>query len=56
VQFSAAPGNTYVLDGSTDLTHWVPVATNTPVSSPFTWIDSGSSNYPARFYRVRQLP
>ena len=55
-QFSATPGKTYVLEGSTDLTQWVPVATNTPVASPFTWTDFGSSNYPVRFYRVRQLP
>lgn len=56
VQFSATPGVTYVLEGSTNLTQWIPLATNTPVSTPFIWIDSGSSNYPARFYRVRQLP
>ena len=56
VQFSAPTGNTYVLQASTDLVHWVPVETNVPSSSPFTWVDPGASNYPVRFYRVLQLP
>ncbi|HEV2208470.1 MAG TPA: chitobiase/beta-hexosaminidase C-terminal domain-containing protein [Verrucomicrobiae bacterium] len=56
VQFTATVGNTYVLQASTDLINWLPVATNTPATSPFTWVDPGSTNYPMRFYRVLQLP
>ncbi len=55
-QFTATVGNTYVLQASSDLVHWVSVSTNTPTVSPFLWIDPVSSNYPARFYRVLQLP
>lgn len=55
-QFSAATGHTYVLEASTDLVHWAPVATNTPLSSPFSWVDPGASNFPVRFYRVVQQP
>ena len=56
LQFTAATGQSYVLQASTNLLNWVPVSTNTPASSPFFWVDPGASNYPARFYRVIQLP
>jgi hypothetical protein len=52
--FTATVSNTYVLQTSTDLVHWVPLATNVPPSSPFFWVDPGATNYPARFYRVLQ--
>jgi hypothetical protein len=52
--FTATVSNSYVLLASTDLVHWVPVATNVPALSPFIWFDSGATNYPARFYRVLQ--
>lgn len=56
VRFTAPTGHTYIFQASTDLAHWVPVSTNTPGSSLFDWTDPGASNYPARFYRVVQLP
>jgi uncharacterized repeat protein (TIGR03806 family) len=57
VQFSATVSNTYVLQGSTDLVHWLPLATNVPTASPFIWVDPSATNFPARFYRVvQQLP
>jgi mono/diheme cytochrome c family protein len=52
--FTATVGNTYVLQASTDLVHWVPVATNVPATSPFIWFDPAATNFPARFYRVVQ--
>lgn len=52
--FIATISNTYVLQASTDLVHWVAVSTNVPASSPFIWVDPGASNYPMRFYRVLQ--
>ncbi|PWU18561.1 MAG: hypothetical protein C5B50_08840 [Verrucomicrobia bacterium] len=55
-QFSATVSNTYVLQASTNFVNWVSVATNVPPASPFTWLDSSATNYPARFYRVLQLP
>ncbi len=56
MHFVAPTGYTYVLQGSTDLFHWVSVATNVPASSSFTWIDPAASNFSTRFYRVMQLP
>jgi len=47
------PGQEYIVEASTNLFNWVPVYTNPPpFVSPFTFIDSGASNYPDRFYRV----
>ncbi len=53
-QFWATPGQTYVLQASTDLVHWTSLSTNTPSAAPFTWIDTGATNEAARFYRVVQ--
>ncbi|HVV73901.1 MAG TPA: chitobiase/beta-hexosaminidase C-terminal domain-containing protein, partial [Verrucomicrobiae bacterium] len=53
----AAPANkTYVLEGSTNLSAWVPVATNVPASSPFTLVDPQAASFRYRFYRAVQLP
>jgi hypothetical protein len=51
-QYWAPAGQTYILQVSADLLHWIPVSTNTPSSSPFGWVDPGSTNASVRFYRV----
>jgi uncharacterized repeat protein (TIGR03806 family) len=51
-QFWALPGETYILQASTDLVHWTSLSTNTPSAAPFTWIDADATNMPIRFYRV----
>jgi len=56
VEFTAATGQTYILEASTDFVHWVSLSTNVPTASPFLWVDPGASNFPTRFYRVQQLP
>jgi uncharacterized repeat protein (TIGR03806 family) len=56
LHFVAPTGFTYVLQASTNLAQWVPVATNVPASPSFNWLDPGASNFPARYYRVLQLP
>jgi len=56
VQFSAATGQTYVLQASTDFVHWTALTTNVPASSPFYLTDPGAANFHYRFYRVVQLP
>jgi hypothetical protein len=56
VQLSGQPGKTYVLDGSTDFSNWIPVNTNVPASSPFWLIDPQAGNFRYRFYRAVQLP
>jgi uncharacterized repeat protein (TIGR03806 family) len=51
-QFWAPPGQTYILQASPDLVHWVSLSTNTPSAAPFTWLDAQATNSPIRFYRV----
>lgn len=43
------PGYTYVVEGSTDLSTWVPLYTNT---SPYTYTDVNASSFNKRFYRT----
>jgi hypothetical protein len=49
---TASSGVTYVVEASTDLTTWLPMATND--TSPFKLSDSGATNGTYRFYRARQ--
>ena len=56
VRFFFTPGNTYILQASTNLVDWSSISTNTPASSPFYWVDPGATNLPSRFYRAIQLP
>jgi uncharacterized repeat protein (TIGR01451 family) len=55
---SGEPGLTYVVQASTNLTTWTPVATNTlPGSGLFKFVDADAPNFGHRFYRaVRQIP
>jgi hypothetical protein len=52
MQYWGPAGQTYVLQGSSDLVHWTPVATNTPASAPFTLVDPAAATAPYRFYRI----
>jgi hypothetical protein len=46
---TGVPGFNYIVKASTNLTSWVPLATN---ASPFSFTDFSSSNFPHRFYRA----
>jgi len=49
---SGNPGQTYVLEASTDLVHWTAISTNVTDSNGLsTFVDSDAKNYPSRFYR-----
>ncbi|HTY86161.1 MAG TPA: Ig-like domain-containing protein [Candidatus Acidoferrum sp.] len=50
---SGASGYRYVVEASTDLVNWVPVATNT---APFTFADPQTASFAQRFYRAVQMP
>ncbi len=52
VQLSGAINQNYILQASTDLVQWIPIATNTPSASPFYLTDPDASNFPSRFYRA----
>jgi hypothetical protein len=50
-------GLRYAIDASTNLESgsWLPLVTNSTVSGQFTFTDSQSSKFPARFYRGRSV-
>jgi hypothetical protein len=52
MQFWAPAGQTYILQGSSDLINWISLSTNAPSSVPFTWVDPAATNFTSRFYRV----
>jgi hypothetical protein len=51
-----ATGVTCVVEASSNLLSWVPVATNYGASGSFTFSDKTASNGVAHFYRVAMLP
>ena len=48
----AGEGTVNIVQISTDLIHWTPIATNTVSVTPWTFSDPNATNYPQRFYRV----
>ena len=54
LQFLGAIGSNYVLQASTNLMNWTPLATNPATTNAVNFVDVNSSNYPNRFYRVLQ--
>jgi hypothetical protein len=50
---NAITGQTYVAEFSSNLTGWVPFATNSNATAVFNFTNSAATNSP-RFYRVRQ--
>lgn len=53
--FTVSGGNhpVVLVEGSTNLLHWLPLATNYPGLSEFYFSDPAWVNFPQRFYRVR---
>ncbi|HWD91725.1 MAG TPA: chitobiase/beta-hexosaminidase C-terminal domain-containing protein, partial [Verrucomicrobiae bacterium] len=51
---SGAAGNRYVLQASTNLVDWAPIATNMATTNLFNLMDSNAAGFPSRFYRVLQ--
>lgn len=46
------PGQAIILQGSTNLTAWAPLATNTLIGGSTNWTDSGANTNLYRFYRA----
>jgi pectate lyase len=53
---SGSAGQSYLVQGSTNLTDWLDLFTTNPAALPFTWSDAGASNFTKRFYRVQLGP
>ncbi|HUR46276.1 MAG TPA: hypothetical protein VMZ27_10410 [Candidatus Saccharimonadales bacterium] len=56
VVVSGLPGQTYILQASSNLTEsaWLPISTNTPLSTPFYFLDPEPPGFRSRYYRVWQ--
>jgi hypothetical protein len=54
LQLSGVPGQTFVIQTSTNLVDWIPLLTNVPAASPFSVTVVGASNNLSRFYRAVQ--
>jgi hypothetical protein len=50
-----SPGQTVVIEASTDLVQWLALVTNTLVGTTLDFTDPDSVNYPRRFYRAMLL-
>ncbi len=48
-----APGQKFIVHGSTNLVNWVPLNTNTLVAISTNWVDAGTVTNHYRFYRVQ---
>ena len=46
------PGQTYVVQASTNLTNWAAISTNSAVSNLLHFVDLKATNFHQRFYRV----
>lgn len=55
LNISGGAGQIIVLEGSTNFSNWISLATNTLGSGPLYFADPYSTNFPQRFYRV-QIP
>ena len=53
-QLLVAPGSNYVLQASSNMLDWTPIATNPATTNMMQFVDPNSSNYPSRFYRFQQ--
>jgi hypothetical protein len=55
LSFQGYAGNTYVIQASQDLQHWEALSTTNCVSDGLIiFADTDMTNYPCRFYRVKQ--
>ena len=50
------PGKTYIMEASTNLVNWTPIATNLAASSIESYVDNGAATFRRRCYRSVQLP
>jgi hypothetical protein len=54
LQLLVVPGSNYVLQASSNMLDWTPIATNPATTNMLQFIDPNASNYPNRYYRFQQ--
>jgi hypothetical protein len=52
LMFSATPGQTYIVEASTNLSYWTPIQTVTSTNGPLSVVDTTAPNFNRRFYRA----
>ena len=52
---TGSPGQSAVIEASTNLATWTALCTNAIGSSPLYFGDPSWTNYPSQFYRLRSL-
>ena len=52
-KFTGTAGQVVIVETSTNLATWTPVATNTLAATPLYFSDPYSGNFPQRFYRLQ---
>lgn len=50
------PGTKFILQSSSSLDGWSPLATNTVAGTPFQFVRTGARNQPQEFFRAVQIP
>jgi subtilisin-like proprotein convertase family protein len=50
------PGQTYIIEASTDLINWTAMCTNTLNGNCWSFVDEKATNFSARFYRAVRKP
>ncbi|MCI0351946.1 MAG: hypothetical protein L0Z53_21200, partial [Acidobacteriales bacterium] len=56
LELAGYPGQTYVVEASTNLSQWIAVSTNVAELGKFLFRDAESTNYSHRFYRAKAAP
>ena len=56
LQLSGVAGKSYILQGTTDFTNWIPLSTNLAPSGGLILMDAVVTNFPYRFYRAVEQP
>jgi len=56
ISINGVPGQTNVLQTSTDLHNWLPLATNTLTSGSWNYTNNAGNNFSEQFYRAVLLP
>ncbi len=55
-QFTGFDGYAYIVQASTNLRDWTPLATEYPTNGAFAFMDTDATNFPGRYYRTVLAP